>query len=286
MIRDEGGWIPAVIAAASVLGGQYMANQQSAENANSANAAAAQNARLANEANERNTMRTNATNREIAREANAFNERMSSTAYQRGMEDMRKAGLNPMLAYSQGGANSPTASTIAAQNPAPHVTPDVKVPNYQDPIGPAVNSAINAYQTTETLKNAGAQLELNKASNAADLAFKAAQTAATVTSAKKTAKETQILESKAKKEKLEGDFYGSDTGSQLYYFNKINESVGGALDSANSALQLVNPIKLPKGMKLPNFKFNRKGKLKDGTKYDKNTGEIFNSGDTIEMLKD
>jgi len=36
-----------------------------------------------------------------------FQREMSNTQYQRGTDDMMAAGLNPMLAYSQGGASSP-----------------------------------------------------------------------------------------------------------------------------------------------------------------------------------
>lgn len=36
-----------------------------------------------------------------------WQERMSSTAYQRATKDMRKAGINPILAYRQGGASTP-----------------------------------------------------------------------------------------------------------------------------------------------------------------------------------
>lgn len=174
--------------------------------------------------------RANKANAAMAGRQMEFQMHMSNSAHQRQVQDLKDAGLNPILS-ANAGASSPAGATAQMQNS----------------LQPAVGSALEAKRVANETKSIKANTALAD-QNARTSATQAIVNGATAKNALETNRllreqlKQSRLETKAKKSETNYRVKDADDRTNNFMLDKTNQRINNVLGTVNNAKGLFNPL--------------------------------------------
>lgn len=183
------------------------------------------------------TEETNAANAQQAANQQAFQASMSNSSYQRAVADLKAAGLNPMLAYSNGGASTPTGAQATMQNPLSNAVSSAQAQKQLDATVDSLKAQTDLARN-KSFTEAATQDLLTQQVEAQSLSNKLS--AATIPFQISTSQANSALAAASLPAAVnEADFQKSV--SKMPYLKNLLSTVHDLLGSANSAKAFVTP---------------------------------------------
>lgn len=205
LILNQKGWVPIAAAVGSaVIGG--VASAQAQKSANKAN-------------------------KDLSREQMAWQEKMSNTAHQREVEDLRKAGLNPIL--SAGGQG---ASTGSAQ------MPEIKAANELQGVENAISSALETRRLKKEVEATDSQIKLNQSAENTQKT----QQALNINSAKKMQLENAVIDATLPTVKAQAELNRdkAEIDKKMLKYDSVIDRIKSTGGAGSSVMDMVRPIKI------------------------------------------
>lgn len=194
----------------------------------------------------------NAANIKSSREQMQFQEYMSSTAHQRAVQDLRAAGINPLMAA--GAAASTPSGAMATSSPVV----DQSKSKVTQALADSVNNGFSAYSLQKDLQQKDANLRLTRAQEyAADSGRFLNEANATRisndnvdnllnTNARREAQaaNSRALVNEAKTREAQSNLarMRAETDASFHKFDSINSRVKSGLGTVNSAFDIFKPF--------------------------------------------